>query len=281
MMRLAGLRLAGLSLQRRGRRVVEGVSLDLTPGELTVIVGPNGAGKSTLLAAMAGDLKPCGGAITLDGRDLGLWSPADLARRRAVMPQAARLGFPLPVRDVVALGRLPFERSHTRAENAAAVARALAAADVAYLADRSYATLSGGEQQRVQLARAIAQLALGEELAAPVLLLDEPTASLDLAHQHAVLLLARDLARRGAAVAAILHGLDLAFAYADRVLALRDGRPAALGRPREVLTSGLLREVFAVEGGVVAGHLVIAGPLTGPLSGSASARSTGPSASAA
>jgi iron complex transport system ATP-binding protein len=272
------MRLAKVALQRRGRRVVDGVSLDLTPGDLTVIVGPNGAGKSTLLAAMAGDLAPLDGSITLDGRPLDRWSTADLARRRAVMPQAARLGFSMPVRDVVSLGRSPFERSHTRAENAAAVVRALAVADVAYLADRSYATLSGGEQQRVQLARAIAQLALDGAQAAPILLLDEPTAGLDLAHQHAVLLLARDLARRGVAVAAILHGLDLAFAYADRMLVLRDGRSAACGPPRDVLTSELLRDVFAVEGGVIAGHLVIKGPAA---SGSASGRSTTPSASAA
>lgn len=255
------MRLAGIAVERGRRRIVDGVSLDIAPGRLLAIVGPNGAGKTTLLAAMAGDLRPAAGTVTLDGRDLHRWSALDLARRRAVMPQAARLGFSLPVRDVVALGRSPFERSHTRIENAAAVARAIQAADVGHLVNRSYETLSGGEQQRVQLARAIAQLDLETAGAKPMLLLDEPTANLDLAHQHAVLLLARTLATQGVAVVAILHDLGLAFTYADDVVALHGGRAVALGAPQEVLTPSLLREVFQVDGLVVSGHLVVQGPL--------------------
>lgn len=255
------MRLLDLALDRRGRRIVEGVSLDIEFGQLLAVVGPNGAGKSTLLAAMASDLKPSHGGISLDDRPLHRWAPLDLARRRAVMPQAARLGFSLPVRDVAALGRSPFFQSHTRAENAAAVARALKAGDVVHLARRSYETLSGGEQQRVQLARAMAQLDLESTDAKPILLLDEPTANLDLAHQHATLRLARDLTQLGVAVVAILHDLGLAFAYGDRVLALHEGRAVALGRPQDVLTPELMRRVFAVEGAVVSGHLVVQGPL--------------------
>lgn len=255
------MRLAGIAVERGRRRIVDGVSLDIAPGRLLAIVGPNGAGKTTLLAAMAGDLRPAAGTVTLDGRDLHRWSALDLARRRAVMPQAARLGFSLPVRDVVALGRSPFERSHTRIENAAAVARAIQAADVGHLAHRSYETLSGGEQQRAQLARAVAQLDLESAGARPMLLLDEPTANLDLAHRHAVLLLARTLAKQGVAVVAILHDLGLAFTYADDVVALHDGRAVAQGAPQEVLTPALLRDVFQVDGLVVSGHLVVQGPL--------------------
>ncbi|MBL8691868.1 MAG: heme ABC transporter ATP-binding protein [Rhodospirillaceae bacterium] len=255
------MRLTDLALDRRGRRIVEGVSLDIVPGRLLAIVGPNGAGKSTLLAAMANDLKPAKGAVRLDDKDLQRWAPLDLARRRAVMPQAARLGFSLPVRDVVALGRSPFWQSHTRAENATAVARALHAGDVAHLALRPYETLSGGEQQRVQLARAMAQLDLEDDAARPILLLDEPTANLDLAHQHAVLRLAHELTHRGVAVVAILHDLGLAFAYGDLVLVMHEGRAVAHGRPQDVLTPDLMRRVFMVEGTIISGHLVVRGPL--------------------
>ncbi|MBM3547243.1 MAG: heme ABC transporter ATP-binding protein, partial [Alphaproteobacteria bacterium] len=231
------------------------------PGQILAIVGPNGAGKSTLLAAMSADLSPSAGMIRLDNRDLHRWAPLDLARRRAVMPQAARLGFSLPVQGVVALGRSPFERSHTRAENAAAVARALRAADVTHLVNRSYETLSGGEQQRVQLARAIAQLDIEDGKAQPILLLDEPTANLDLAHQHAVLRLARNLTERGVAVVAILHDLGLAFTYGDLVLVLHEGRAVAHGDPHDVLTPELMGRVFAVDGTIVAGHLIVRGPI--------------------
>jgi len=255
------MRLSDVTLARRGRHIVEDLSLDVVPGRLLAIVGPNGAGKSTLLAAMANDLKPAKGSIRLDDKDLQSWAPLDLARRRAVMPQAARLGFSLPVRDVVSLGRSPFWQSHTRAENASAVARALRAGDVAHLATRPYETLSGGEQQRVQLARAMAQLDIENDGARPILLLDEPTANLDLAHQHAVLRLARDLTHRRVAVVAILHDLGLAFAYGDFVLALHEGRAVAHGRPQDVLTPDLMRQVFMVEGTIVSGYLVVQGPL--------------------
>jgi len=253
--------LDNIALTRRGRRIVEDVSLSVVPGQLLAIVGPNGAGKSTLLAAMSADLLPSAGTIRLDDRDLHRWTPLDLARRRAVMPQAARLGFSLPVHDVVALGRSPFERSHTRAENTAAVARALRVADVTHLAHRSYEALSGGEQQRVQLARAVAQLDLENAASRPILLLDEPTANLDLAHQHAVLRLAQGLTERGVAVVAILHDLGLAFTYGDLVLVLHEGRAVAHGDPHDVLTPALMRQVFAVEGTIIAGHLIVLGPL--------------------
>ena len=132
---------------------------------------------------------------------------------------------------------------------------------VAHLAARAYETLSGGEQQRVQLARAMAQLDLEDDAARPILLLDEPTANLDLAHQHAVLRLARELTHRGVAVVAILHDLGLAFAYGDLVLAMHEGRAVAHGRPQDVLTPDLMRQVFMVEGMIVSGHLVVQGPL--------------------
>lgn len=250
-----------ISIERRGRRILDAISLDLRPGELLAIVGPNGAGKTTLLAAMAGDLVPSAGVVSLDGRRLQHWTPLDLARRRAVMPQASKLGFSLAVHEVVALGRAPYRQIHGRHVHAAAIERAIALADIGHLARRAYMTLSGGEQQRVQLARAIAQLNLEDAKAAPLLLLDEPTASLDLAHAHAVLKISRDLAARGVAVAAVLHDLPLAYRYADRVAVLQGGRLQALGLPQAVLTPDLLRRVFAIEAAIYDGYLVVRGPL--------------------
>lgn len=254
------LQIDTLGIQRRGRRLLDGVSLELQPGELLAIVGPNGAGKTTLLSAMAGDLTPDCGAVRLDGRPLAHWTPLALARRRAVMPQASRLGFSLAVRAVAALGRAPYRDRADAAADTEAVHAALLAADILHLAERAYGTLSGGEQQRVQLARVIAQLDLDAAAAAPVLLLDEPTASLDLAHAYGVLQLARRLAARGVAVAAVLHDLSLAYRYSDRVLVLKDCRAEALGDPRHVLDAALVRRVFNIETQVVDDCLLIRGP---------------------
>jgi iron complex transport system ATP-binding protein len=255
------LQVETLTIERRGRRLLDGVSVEVQSGELLAIVGPNGAGKTTLLSAMAGDLSPSSGRVMLDGRPLSHWTPLALARRRAVMPQASRLGFSLPVRAVVALGRAPYRDRVDPAADAAAVDRALHAADILHLAQRAYGTLSGGEQQRVQLARVIAQLDLDAAAKAPLLMLDEPTASLDLAHAYGVLQLARDLAHRGVAVAAVLHDLSLAYRYADRVLVLNGGRTEALDHPHKVLDADLLRRVFDVEAQVYDDCLVIRGPV--------------------
>ena len=255
------LLIESLQIHRRGRRLLDNVSLELRPGELLAIVGPNGAGKTTLLSAMAGDLAPDTGSVKLDGQPLPQWAPLALARRRAVMPQASRLGFSLPVRAVVALGRTPYRDRASAVADHDAIDRALLAADILHLAQRVYGTLSGGEQQRVQLARVIAQLDLeAPAKTAPILLLDEPTSSLDLAHAYGVLQLARQMSRRGVAVAAVLHDLSLAYRYSDRVLVLKDGRREALGDPRSVLNAELVRRVFNVESQVVDDGLMIRGP---------------------
>ncbi len=255
------LHLQGAGLRRGGRQVLRGVTLSIEPGEFLVVVGPNGAGKTSLLSLLAGDLRPTDGQVWLDGRALRDWTPLDLARRRAVLRQANQLGFPLPVRDVVALGRSPWRDIRDRTVNDAAIDAALVAADVRHLVGRSYAALSGGEQQRTQLARTIAQLDTGSR-PAPILLLDEPTASLDLSHAHAVLQRTRGLAHNnGVAVVAVLHDLGLAWRYADRVLVLRNGSVAGLGTPHAVFTPALLSEVFAVEAAIHDGYLVVHGPV--------------------
>ncbi|NKY54691.1 heme ABC transporter ATP-binding protein [Nocardia flavorosea] len=232
----------GVTLDRHGggggtRRVLDNVDLDVTAGQVLALVGPNGAGKSTLLAVLAGELVPEQGEVELDGRPLDHWTPIDMARRRAVLPQSHIVGFPFTAAEVIAMGRAPWQRTPRADRDDAVITGAMAATDCAHLAGRSFPSLSGGERARVALARVLAQ-------DTATLLLDEPTAALDLGHQEAVLTLAADRAAAGAAVVVVLHDLASAAAYADRVAVLDNGQLAATGTPREVLTGELLSRVY-------------------------------------
>ena len=235
------LSLQGATL-RRGRRVlVERIDLEVRPGELLAVLGPNGAGKSTVLAALCGDLVLAEGRACLDGRPLADWGRGALARRRAVLLQRSQIIFPFRAREVVAMGLLGRSRNGD-----ALVAAAMQEMDVAHLAERCYTRLSGGEQQRTQLARTLVQLRCGE--GTRYLLLDEPTSSLDIAHKLTILEQARTLARReGVGVLAILHDIELGARFADRLVLLKDGRIAAAGRPAEVLTAQTIDMVFGVR----------------------------------
>lgn len=229
---------------RIGRtQLLDGVDLTVVPGRFTAVIGPNGAGKSTLLRCLCGEIAPASGRVTLDGTPISAWDLVALARRRAVLPQQVTLDFPLTVREVVTLGRGPHRGVADAGTDRRAVDAAMDAADVTVLAERSYPTLSGGEQQRVQFARALAQIH-GTAAAPTYLLLDEPTASLDLAHQSAVLRVARGLADAGTGVLAILHDLNQAARFADEVVLLRRGRVFAAGPPAEVLTAATVEAVF-------------------------------------
>lgn len=219
------------------RTVLHEVDLAVRAGEVLALVGPNGAGKSTLLAALAGDLTADAGTVTVAGRPVGAWSATELALRRAVLPQSTELAFPFPVAEVVRMGRAPWTATGQAYGDDAAVRAAMAEAEVTAFADRPFPTLSGGERARVALARVLAQNA-------PLLLLDEPTAALDLRHQELVLRVCRRRAAAGAAVVVVLHDLGLAAAYADRVALLRGGRIAAQGPPAEVFTAPRLSEVY-------------------------------------
>ena len=230
----------GLGVRLGGRPVVDGVDLCLEPGLVVALVGPNGAGKSTLLSAVAGDLVPAHGTVEIDGRPPSAWSAVELAMRRAVLPQHHLLSFPFPVGDVVRMGRAPWAGTDRADLDDDLVAAAMDATGVFGLADRPFSALSGGERARVALARVLAQ-------ATGVLLLDEPTAALDLRHQELVLRVARDRAALGTAVLVVLHDLGLAAAHADRVLVLAAGRPVAFGTPAEVLTAELLTTVYEHE----------------------------------
>ncbi|MGH7790048.1 MAG: heme ABC transporter ATP-binding protein [Candidatus Binatia bacterium] len=235
-----------LSVRAGTATLLAGVSAAVVPGQVLAVIGPNGAGKSTLLNALAGDVAPAGGQIVLEGRPLATWPAADVARLRAVLLQHSGLEFAFTALEVVLLGRAPHAGRVSRARDLAIAAAALTAADAAALRARAYPTLSGGERQRVQLARALAQIWDATPAAPTYLLLDEPTAALDLAHQHRALQRARDWARRGTGVMVVLHDLNLAAAYADRVLVLSRGRVAALGAPFEVLQPLLIEDVFGL-----------------------------------
>ncbi|HEV7268905.1 MAG TPA: heme ABC transporter ATP-binding protein [Falsiroseomonas sp.] len=230
---------------RAGRRaLLDGVSVALRPGEVLAVVGPNGAGKSTLLRALTGERRADAGEVTVEGRPIGSWPPIALARRRAVVSQSAALAFPMTAAEVVALGRLPWHGTTQAARDRQATAGALAAAQIGHLAGQAYATLSGGERQRVQIARALAQLDGAERPAA--LLLDEPTASLDVRHAALLLRLVRRLADEGLAVLVVLHDLNEAAFVADRVALLAQGRVMALGPPQDVLEPASVEAVYGV-----------------------------------
>jgi iron complex transport system ATP-binding protein len=236
-----------------GRAVLDGVSLAVRPGEVLAVLGPNGAGKSTLLRAFSGLLRPQTGAVSLDGRALRDWTPRELARRRAVLPQEAQLAFPFRVHEVVMLGRTPHAGACRPSDHLRAIDAAMRAADIAVLADRPYPTLSGGERQRVQLARALAQIWRPDGPYAPAspgaryLLLDEPTNNLDLRHQDEVLATARRLAADGVGVLAILHDINLAAAFADRICLLKQGRIVAEGPAMAIIAEAPLAETFDVS----------------------------------
>ena len=237
------LRAENLAVRRGAREVLAGIDLELCPGEVLGVLGPNGAGKSTLLGALCGELPPAQGQVWLDHRCLADWPGAERARRLAVLPQSSTLSFAFRVEQVVAMGRLP--HASGRARDGEIVEAALAAADASHLAGRSYLALSGGERQRVHLARVLAQLWPGG--AGQTLLLDEPTSMLDPLHQHTTLQATRAFAEQGAAVLVILHDLNLAARYCDRLLLLDGGRPQSLGTPEQVLRAEPLQAVFGLE----------------------------------
>lgn len=227
----------GVGVRLGGRTVVDGVDLAVRAGEVLALVGPNGAGKSTLLAALAADLPVDSGEVRLAGREAGAWTAPELALRRAVLPQSAALAFPFTVEDVVRMGRAPWAGTAAEEADDEAVAEAMARTGTAQFAGRPFSALSGGERARVALARVLAQRT-------GLLLLDEPTAALDLRHQELVLRICRERAGAGQAVAVVLHDLGLAAAYADQVAVLSGGRLQAYGPPGEAFGPELLSRVY-------------------------------------
>ena len=236
-----------LTLGYRDRTVISSLDLVVPPGRVTAVVGANACGKSTLLRAVSRLLAPRTGHVLLDGKDVHRRPAKELARTLGLLPQSPLAPEGMVVADLVGRGRHPHQSVFSRwsAEDDAAVAAALEATGTVDLADRPVDELSGGQRQRVWIAMALAQQT-------DVLLLDEPTTFLDLAHQVDVLELVRRLhLEAGRTVVMVLHDLNLAARYADRLVAMRDGRIVAQGPPREVLSEELLREVFGLRARVV------------------------------
>ena len=235
---LIDLQSVGLVLD--GRAILKNVSLQVFPGEVLALVGPNGAGKSSVLSVMAGDVAATSGTVALQGKEVGRYRPEEAARLRAVLMQSNQVSFPFTVWEIVEMGRAPWGRTPQFLEDDEAIAEALKSADVEHLIERRFSQLSGGEKARVSLARVLAQRT-------PVVLLDEPTAALDLKHQETVMRTLRQLADQGAAVVVVVHDLSVAAGYSDREAMIVGGQIDAVGPPREVIVADRVSAVYGVK----------------------------------
>jgi iron complex transport system ATP-binding protein len=239
-----------ISVEIHSKKLLDDVSLEMRFGEILAVLGPNGAGKSTLRKVLCGDLIPTSGEVLMNGKPLSEWTLPERAKVRAVLPQDSSLNFPFSVLEVVLMGRAPHVKGAENKQDYEIARHALRAVEEADLEERIYPTLSGGERQRVQLARVLAQI--WEKSNEPrYLLLDEPTANLDLTHQHQTLKLAREFARENVGVLLILHDLNLTAQYADKVILLKAGKIIASGTPTEVFTEEIIEEVFSVKVGII------------------------------
>jgi iron complex transport system ATP-binding protein len=238
----------GVSLTISGTCLLRAIDLDVWPGKITTVLGPNGAGKTSLLRTLVGELSPDSGVVEMNNKRLADWTPRQRARTLAVLPQQSLLNFPFTAAEVVMLGRTPHETG--LAHDRAIVAQALQCVDGDYLAERIYTQLSGGEKQRVHLARVLAQIWEPVPDSDRYLVLDEPTSSFDLAHQQLTLDIVRALANQGVGILMVMHDLNLAARCADRVCLMQCGCMAMSGTPVEVLTAEAIAKVFQVDASI-------------------------------
>ncbi len=239
---MTALSLTNLNVALGNRTVLRGISANFVAGECVAIMGPNGSGKSTLMRTAAGLIPAASGEITLHGKPLSTWRRADLAREVAYLPQGGEVHWPLTVRNIVALGRLPHVHRFAKKTDAdeAAIARAMQACDIAHLADRPATALSGGERARALLARALSS-------EAKIILADEPFAQLDPSHQLHAMEVLKAASEAGALVIVVLHDLSIAARHATRVLLLAEGHVSVDGEPAATLSSETLRKTFGID----------------------------------
>jgi len=244
---VTGLQLQSVCYRVRDSLLLGDVTIDFRPGETVAIVGPNGAGKSTLLRLLSGDLTPTSGHVRLADKDIASYAPRELAMRRAVLSQHIHVSFPFTVEEIVRMGG----ETGTAAETDALIDSLLAEVDLSAFRHHEFPTLSGGEQQRAHFARTLLQLMIGERTyGSGVVLLDEPTSSLDLKHQIKLIDLAKAHAGTGTAVIAVLHDLNLAVRFADRIVVMKNGRVAADGHPVSSINSDMMEQIFGVSTGI-------------------------------
>lgn len=238
-----------LSVAINQKPLLQGINLHIKPDKLTLLIGPNGAGKSTLLKACAGDIKPSEGAVVFNQKQLHNYNSGELSRLRAVMTQSYAMSFGFSVEEVVSMGCFVYEEQLSRQGRKNIVEEVMAFMGITSLKDDNFMQLSGGEQQRTQLARVLVQLWFPRRQTTPrYLLLDEPTSSLDIYHQYQVLTLAKALKDRGIGVLAVVHDLSLAAAFADHIVLMANGRIVVEGQPEEVLQSQYLSSVYGMSG---------------------------------
>lgn len=232
------------------KTLLNNASLEIVPGEVTVILGPNGAGKSTFMKLLCGDLRPSSGTVSLDGTPTERLNRQTVAQRRAMMPQSSNVVFPFSAIEIVMIGRSPHVVKAEGNVDRQIAELAMRCTGTSALSERSYNTLSGGEKQRVQLARALAQIwvepnAINSE--ARYLLLDEPVAAMDISHQHETLRIAKQFAQRNVGVLLILHDINLAAMYADKIAMFSHGQIVRHGTPSDVLSQTLISQVFGID----------------------------------
>ena len=243
-------KLEQVSYSRSNHVLIHAMSVEFEFGALTMIAGPNGAGKTTLLRLLDGELQPNEGKVFFKGEPVNVWKIKDMARHRAVLPQQGSLDFPFTVYDVIEMGRVAYDSSEK--ENKRITEQVIDRCDCNALIDRPFTELSGGEQQRVQIARVLCQIWQQQPGDKRFLLLDEPVSALDLSHQYELLRLLKSLCReQGLGIICVLHNLNLAAQFADRCLLIDQGRVVADGLPSEVFTRETLSAVFDLDISIV------------------------------
>ncbi|MFL0799547.1 MAG: heme ABC transporter ATP-binding protein [Agarilytica sp.] len=234
-----------VSIKREGRELLKDISVELNSGEVLAIIGPNGAGKTTLLNTITGELTPNHGSVHVCGQMFKDWGIQIRAKSLAVLPQLSLLNFPYTVHEVVSLGRTPHSTGVEIDDTI--IQGAMVLMDIEYLSDRLYTQLSGGEKQRVQLARVMTQIWRDEDAEQRLLLLDEPTTALDIAHQQMLMNAVATFSKNGAAVCMVVHDVNIAANFADKVIALRNGETLAVGTAEDVITEKTMTALFGAE----------------------------------